>query len=347
MLATPLTITLTLVINVPVHLTPGMLLPFSQQVFSEQDRRNYLVKNYDWLKRFTAGIPHKFSVSQLDPPLVSLQLGNTLNPDDIKEGDDVYFECNIRANPKEHKIVWLHNLPTQSSNHGLETTIKETTCTGLNGMSQFGSGGLVFQHPPIWWASRGVLVMQNMSSGVILSTHSLVLQGVTRHNGGRYTCMAANARGETTSEPVALRVQYNRTDVFGSMRQTTINYLTPHFPSTNRQCCLGFTADGGSVENLTNLHIGYYPCYSLHKGYSVQSGTRREVELRPRGPRSADNDSSPCDLLVGDSSTQTGRKAIMCRTWGSPVQDVINVPAATFTAMPTIFGSRQLVKAIS
>jgi hypothetical protein len=47
-----------------------------------------------------------------DPPLVTLQLGNKLNPDTIKENDDVYFECNIRANPKEYKITWLHNVST-------------------------------------------------------------------------------------------------------------------------------------------------------------------------------------------------------------------------------------------
>ncbi|KAL3285808.1 hypothetical protein HHI36_000330 [Cryptolaemus montrouzieri] len=45
-----------------------------------------------------------------DPPQVQLHLGTTLNPDDIKEGDDVYFECNIRANPKEHKITWYHDV---------------------------------------------------------------------------------------------------------------------------------------------------------------------------------------------------------------------------------------------
>lgn len=45
-----------------------------------------------------------------DPPQVQLKLGTTLNPDDIKEGDDVYFECNIRANPKEHKITWYHDV---------------------------------------------------------------------------------------------------------------------------------------------------------------------------------------------------------------------------------------------
>ncbi|VVC94376.1 unnamed protein product [Leptidea sinapis] len=43
------------------------------------------------------------------PPVVSLSLGSTLNPNEIKEGDDVYFECSVRANPKEHRISWYHN----------------------------------------------------------------------------------------------------------------------------------------------------------------------------------------------------------------------------------------------
>ncbi|KAL0270121.1 UNVERIFIED_CONTAM: hypothetical protein PYX00_007628 [Menopon gallinae] len=104
---------------------------------------------------------YKFDVSY--PPQVTLRLGNTLNPDDIKEGDDVYFECEIRANPREHKIIWFHNAQ---------------------------------------------VVTHNVSSGVILSTKSLVLQGVTRHDSGRYSCMAVNVKGETVSELVALRVKF-------------------------------------------------------------------------------------------------------------------------------------------
>lgn len=45
-----------------------------------------------------------------DSPQVTLSLGSTLNPDDIKEGDDVYFECHIKANPKEHRITWSHDV---------------------------------------------------------------------------------------------------------------------------------------------------------------------------------------------------------------------------------------------
>ncbi|XP_017771245.1 PREDICTED: nephrin [Nicrophorus vespilloides] len=43
------------------------------------------------------------------PPIVSLRLGSTLNPDDIKEGDDVYFECHVKANPFWRRLTWLHD----------------------------------------------------------------------------------------------------------------------------------------------------------------------------------------------------------------------------------------------
>jgi hypothetical protein len=41
---------------------------------------------------------------------VTLQLGPSLNPDDIEEGDDCYFECIIKANPPTYKVVWRHNV---------------------------------------------------------------------------------------------------------------------------------------------------------------------------------------------------------------------------------------------
>ena len=49
------------------------------------------------------------------PPIVSLMLGSTLNPDDIKEGDDVYFECHVKANPPWRKLSWLHNVSSDLS----------------------------------------------------------------------------------------------------------------------------------------------------------------------------------------------------------------------------------------
>ncbi|XP_060522405.1 synaptogenesis protein syg-2-like isoform X2 [Cylas formicarius] len=110
-----------------------------------------------------SSLEDSFRLNVVYPPQVTLHLGSTLNPEDIKEGDDVYFECNIKANPKQHKITWYHG---------------------------------------------GLLVNQNVSSGIIISTHSLVLQSVTRWQGGAYACLAANSRGETMSDPVHLRVRY-------------------------------------------------------------------------------------------------------------------------------------------
>lgn len=43
-------------------------------------------------------------------PIVTLKMGSSLNPDDIKEGDDVYFECLIQSNPKFYKLSWFHNV---------------------------------------------------------------------------------------------------------------------------------------------------------------------------------------------------------------------------------------------
>ena len=48
----------------------------------------------------------------LDAPTVSLSLGANLIPDSIAEGNDVYFECAISANPEVYKVVWLHNVST-------------------------------------------------------------------------------------------------------------------------------------------------------------------------------------------------------------------------------------------
>ncbi|GIY95084.1 uncharacterized protein CEXT_210191 [Caerostris extrusa] len=39
-------------------------------------------------------------------PQVTLQLGSTFRQGEVKEGNDVFFECNIRANPWVTEISW-------------------------------------------------------------------------------------------------------------------------------------------------------------------------------------------------------------------------------------------------
>lgn len=42
-----------------------------------------------------------------DTPVVSIKLGSSLKANDINEGDDVYFECEVRAKPKFYKLLWF------------------------------------------------------------------------------------------------------------------------------------------------------------------------------------------------------------------------------------------------
>ncbi|CAL8090167.1 unnamed protein product [Orchesella dallaii] len=43
------------------------------------------------------------------PPAAILKLGSALQQDEIKEGDDVYFECHLKSNPPHHKLEWMLN----------------------------------------------------------------------------------------------------------------------------------------------------------------------------------------------------------------------------------------------
>ena len=49
-----------------------------------------------------------------DAPTVALSFGSNLDPNNIAEGNDVYFECKISANPDVYKVVWLHNVSFES-----------------------------------------------------------------------------------------------------------------------------------------------------------------------------------------------------------------------------------------
>ena len=48
-----------------------------------------------------------------DSPQVSLRLGRTLDADNIRTGHDVYFECDVKANPSPLRLEWLHNVNTE------------------------------------------------------------------------------------------------------------------------------------------------------------------------------------------------------------------------------------------
>ena len=73
---------------------------------SESELNKIQIYFYEWQQK----IVFFFSSSFADMPVVTLKMGSSLNPDDIKEGADVYFECLIQSNPKPYKMSWYHNV---------------------------------------------------------------------------------------------------------------------------------------------------------------------------------------------------------------------------------------------
>ena len=51
-----------------------------------------------------------FACCFADPPQVLLQIGRTLVASDIKEGNDVYFDCQVQANPPITELTWYHEV---------------------------------------------------------------------------------------------------------------------------------------------------------------------------------------------------------------------------------------------
>ncbi|XP_069163229.1 protein turtle homolog A [Procambarus clarkii] len=96
-------------------------------------------------------------------PTAAASFGSSLDEANIKEGDDVYFECFIEANPRVSHVSWRHN---------------------------------------------NEVLVHNLSSGVIISNQSLVLQRVVRSQAGRYSCHAHNVVGDGSSNFLRLDVKY-------------------------------------------------------------------------------------------------------------------------------------------
>lgn len=71
---------------------------------------------------------------------------------------------------------------------------------------------------------QGYLLAHNQQQGVIISNHSLVIQGVSRTTAGNYSCVGFNAEGQGNSPPFQLNVLCKCQSPF---RQGVRCYTTP------------------------------------------------------------------------------------------------------------------------
>lgn len=98
----------------------------------------------------------------------------------IHRGEDVYFECDIKANPAVYNVTWRHNV-------NIVIIVK-----------------LYFIIPP---SSQGKRVDENVTNGIILGNQTLVLQAVDTDQAGLYTCVASNVVADGESNALLLDIK--------------------------------------------------------------------------------------------------------------------------------------------
>ncbi|XP_057651793.1 nephrin-like isoform X2 [Diorhabda carinulata] len=82
---------------------------------------------------------HTVKLNVFYVPILHLSLGSNLNPDDIEEGDDVYFECKVNANPWAYKVLWKHNGEVMQANQK-GGVIMSTLALALQGVTRSQAG---------------------------------------------------------------------------------------------------------------------------------------------------------------------------------------------------------------
>ncbi|CAG9563418.1 unnamed protein product [Danaus chrysippus] len=76
---------------------------------SKEQNGKILTCRAEHFKFSSSTIQSKLQLNIYYVPVATVHFGAIINPNDIEEGDDVYFGCEIDANPPIYKVVWEHN----------------------------------------------------------------------------------------------------------------------------------------------------------------------------------------------------------------------------------------------
>ncbi|CAG4973653.1 unnamed protein product [Parnassius apollo] len=73
-------------------------------------------------------------------PIARMHFGAKINPNDVEEGDDVYFGCEVDANPPAYKVVWEHNGVLLQNNPSNGVILTGNTNLALRNVSRHQAG---------------------------------------------------------------------------------------------------------------------------------------------------------------------------------------------------------------
>ncbi|XP_037297384.1 LOW QUALITY PROTEIN: nephrin [Manduca sexta] len=73
-------------------------------------------------------------------PVSRMHLGANMNPNDIEEGDDAYFGCDVDANPPAYKVIWEHNGVVLQHNRATGVIMTGNTNLAIRNVSRHQAG---------------------------------------------------------------------------------------------------------------------------------------------------------------------------------------------------------------
>ncbi|XP_069182562.1 uncharacterized protein [Procambarus clarkii] len=118
-------------------------------------------------------------------PLVSVKLGRNLVPTNIKEGDDLYFECEATAKPPPHKVTWSHNgVQLQSAERVLVTNMTLV----LQKVSRANAGSYICHATNSEGSAASQPIPLDVKYAPVCATEKASQHSVAKHENARISC---------------------------------------------------------------------------------------------------------------------------------------------------------------
>ncbi|XP_063232166.1 nephrin-like [Bacillus rossius redtenbacheri] len=180
-------------------------------------------------------------------PIPILNLGSNLNPDDIEEGDDVYFECKVHANPWAYKIVWKHNGQVLQHNQR-NGVIMNNMDLALQSVKKTQSGNYSCIASNVEGDGVSNIVQLNVMYKPLCRAEQKRVYGVARHENANVVCEV-----DSYPPPDTFKWAFNNTAETIDVPQA--RYRTPS--STHSQSTLTYTP-------VTEMDYGTVMCWAFN-----------------------------------------------------------------------------------
>ncbi|XP_066953807.1 uncharacterized protein [Macrobrachium rosenbergii] len=137
-------------------------------------------------------------------PRLSLAAGVSLDMDDIKEGDDVYFECGINANPKVIKVQWYHNQGEELIHNVTAGVIQSNQSLVLQRVNRRSSGQYTCSATNVHGHGKSNAVQLSVKFAPVCRPGQKIIYGGGKHEELNVTCNV-----EAHPEPNYFRWAFN------------------------------------------------------------------------------------------------------------------------------------------